>query len=375
MIDHIYIHIPFCLRKCNYCSFYSVEFSSILKEKYLTSLLREIEFYQQKFEIKPKTIYFGGGTPSLLSTEDLNNILSKFDLSDIKEITLEVNPININEEYAGELSQTSINRISLGVQSFLDNELKLLGRLHDSNKVYSAYESLRNSGFENISFDLIYGLPNQKLADIEFSLKKMIELEPEHISTYCLSLEEDVPLFMKKSEMPDDETISKFYHFIREELIPTGYEQYEISNFAKSGFESKHNLSYWNDRSYSGFGPAASGYLKYCHPERSRRIFRYTNPADLEEYHDLIKISQVFGKMLSLSEADHEKEFIFLSLRKTKGLDLKKYRMDFGADFLQKYEKVIAKYLEGKYLEIESDCIRLTPKAYFVSNEIFTEFV
>ena len=380
MINHIYIHIPFCLRKCNYCSFYSVEFSQSLKEKYLLFLLQEIEIYQQKYEVKPTTIYFGGGTPSLLSSDDLQKILSKFEFSNECEITLEANPINIEEEYTQILSTTQVNRISLGVQSFLDTELKLLGRLHDSKQIYTTYKLLKNSGFGNISFDLIYGLPNQKIYDVEFSFNKMLELNPEHISTYCLSLENSVPLYWKKTEIPDDETVSRFYYSIQEKLISAGFEQYEISNFAKSGYESKHNLSYWNDKAYLGFGPSASGYLNICHPESREltreRIYRYTNPADLEEYFSQIKTCHpTAAGWQVLSSEDHEKEFIFLSLRKTKGMNLKDFQLKFGENFLYKYEKEIAKYLQNKYLEIVGDFIRLTPKAYFISNEIFTEFV
>jgi len=363
------------LRKCNYCSFYSIEYSNSLKEKYLKFLFQEINHYKQKFEIKPTTIYFGGGTPSLLSVEEINRISSKFEISNGCEITLEANPINISRKFAHELFDTPIKRISLGVQSFLDRELKLLGRLHDADKIHSSFNILRKSGFKNLSLDLIYGLPYQKKEDVEFSLEKMIELEPEHVSTYCLSLEKKVPLYQKKSEIPGDETVSSFYFSIREKLLSAGFEQYEISNFAKPGFASQHNLSYWNDETYLGFGPAAAGYLKYCHPERSRRIFRYTNPADLKKYFDTIKTSQILGNLLSLDKDEHEKEFIFLSLRKTKGMNLKHFRTKFGVDFIQKYEKIIAKYLKIKYLGIAGDFIRLTPQAYFVSNEIFAEFV
>ncbi|MCD4796375.1 MAG: radical SAM family heme chaperone HemW, partial [Candidatus Cloacimonetes bacterium] len=258
LIEHIYIHIPFCKRKCGYCSFYSQIISKKKKNDFIIFLLEEIKLRKKHFNIQPKTIYFGGGTPSLLSAEELEKILSKFEFSDKCEITLEANPTNINEEYSGELAGTSINRISLGVQSFIDDELKLLGRLHDSKQVYRAYELLRNSGFENISFDLIFGLPNQTIADVVFSPERMIELAPEHISTYCLSLRKDVPLYKKITQIPDDETVSEFYSLIREKLISAGYEQYEISNFSKSGFESKHNLCYWSDKHYLGFGPSAA---------------------------------------------------------------------------------------------------------------------
>ena len=366
LINYIYIHIPFCLRKCHYCSFYSERFASELKNKFVSYLIKEISLFKEKFKIKPLTIYFGGGTPSLLDVSDIQKIISQFDLAQIQEITLESNPKNITAKYIQKLSETPINRISLGAQSFIDSELNLLGRLHNSEQISRAFELLRNQRFENISLDLIYGLPNQKMQDVLFSLEKVIELDPEHVSLYCLSLEDSVPLYSKKHLIPEDEVIADFYDLIRTRLISSGFEQYEISNFAKRGFESKHNLCYWSDKYYLGFGPSAAGYFEN---------FRYTNPADLEEYFRQIETSEVFKNFGSLSESDHEKEFIFLSLRKTKGMNLKEFQSKFDENFLKKYEKIIAKYIKNKYLEINEDFIRLTPKAYFISNEIYTEFV
>ena len=297
---------------------------------------------------------------------DIQKIISQFDLAQIQEITLESNPKNITTEFVQKLSETPINRISLGAQSFIDSELSLLGRLHDSEQISRAFDLLRNRGFENISLDLIYGLPNQKMQEVLFSLERIIELNPEHVSLYCLSLEENVLLYSKKHLIPEDEDIADFYDLIRTRLMSSGFEQYEISNFAKKGFESKHNLCYWSDKHYLGFGPSAAGYFKN---------FRYTNPAGLEEYFKQIETSQIFGKLVSLRESDHEKEFMFLSLRKTKGMNLKKFENKFQKDFLKKYRKTIDKYLENNFIAIEGEFIKLTPKAYFVSNEIFSEFV
>ncbi len=404
LIKHIYIHFPFCLRKCNYCSFYSERYSNSRIKKYIFYLLKEIDLYKNRFDLKPETIYFGGGTPSLLSSEDFGTIFSSLvpkllqhNLVPIRqlpdrniEITLEANPININEIYTEKLIELPINRISLGAQSFIDEELKLLGRLHDSDKIYNSYKVLRNSGYKNISLDMIYGLPSQTVNDAKFSLERMIELDPEHISIYCLSLEKDVPLFSRKSLIPSDEKVSSFYEMIREILIEAGYEQYEISNFAKKGFESKHNLCYWSDKSYLGSGPSASGYINLVkfHPElyppgcgsrrtsnNENKIFRYTNPADLEEYFKQVETSEVFENFGSLSKYDHEKEFIFLSLRRTKGMSLQEYQAKFKEGFLQKYRKIIDKYLKKNFIEIKNSFIRLTPKAYFVSDEIFSEFM
>ncbi|MDO9576575.1 MAG: radical SAM family heme chaperone HemW [Candidatus Cloacimonadales bacterium] len=380
-LEHIYIHVPFCLRKCGYCSFYSDVFDEAKKQKYLHFLQEEIELWQQSYILKPKTLYFGGGTPSLLSAEEIDSIINRFDSSQIEEITLEVNPVTITEKYTEEISKTKINRISLGVQSFKDDELKLLGRLHDAHQAENAYRILRRNGFENISFDLIFGLPNQKKEDLLFTLGKFIDLQPEHISTYCLSLEENVPLYPLKSQIPADEIVSDFYSLIRKKLLEAGYRQYEISNFAKPGFESKHNLCYWNDKSYLGLGPAAAGYLISCHPERSRRtkknneLIRYTNPANLKEYFQQIETKKISQNQEELSCEDHEKEFIFLALRKSEGMDLNKFRNTFQIDFPEKYKIVIEKFSKEKLLETEGDFVRLSSAAYFVSNEIFAEFM
>jgi oxygen-independent coproporphyrinogen III oxidase len=365
-IEHVYIHVPFCLRKCGYCSFYSEVFDENSKANYLLTLQNEISLWQQDYCLKPKTIYFGGGTPSLLSKNEINFIISQFDLSQIEEITLEANPVNISERYAKELSKTKVNRVSLGIQSCKDEELVLLGRLHNSEQAETAYKTLRNSGFQNISMDFIYGLPNQTKADILFSLEKFIQFKPEHISTYCLSLENDVPMYPLKTKIPKDDVVSDFYYLIREKLISAGYKQYEVSNFAKPGFESKHNLCYWNDKAYLGLGPAASGYLNNG---------RYTNPADLIKYNTQIENKQIHLNLKTISPDDHEKEFIFLTLRKVEGFSLIEFKEKFDFNFLEKYKKIVDRFIQENLLEVEGDFIHLSPVAYFVSNEIFAEFM
>ncbi len=358
--------MPFCLRKCGYCSFYSEIFNEDDKQKYLCYLKKEIELWQEHYQLIPRTIYLGGGTPSLLSGSEIESIINQFDLPQIEKITLEANPVNISEQFAEKIMKSPINRISMGIQSFKDEELKLLGRLHDSKQAVSAYKILRKSGFKNISLDLMYGIPNQTMEDLLISIDKFIELEPEHISTYCLNLEEDVPLFPLKNKIPIDESVSDFYFLIRKKLLKAGYLHYEISNFAKPDFESKHNLCYWNDRFYLGLGPAAAGYLD---------LHRYTNPPDLEKYFQLVQSKQILQNLEKLNDKDHEKEFIFLALRKTKGMNLNEFRSKFKIDFLKKYQKTIDKFQQQNLLEIEGDFIRLAPDAYFVSNEIFSEFM
>lgn len=344
-------------------------------------LKKEISEYKRKYDFFPKTIYFGGGTPSLLTADDVSHIVSQINPVKDCEITLEANPVTITEEYAASLRRTKINRISLGGQSFIDKELKLLGRLHNSKQITTAFNMLRDAGFENISLDLIYGLPNQTKEDINSSLNKIIELNPEHISTYCLSLDKDVPLFAKKSMIPEDETVSEFYYLIRERLLEAGYKHYEISNFAKPGKESRHNLSYWDDKGFLGFGPSAAGYVSFdstkngneiC-DESEQSIFRYTNPAHMEKYIKSVSDADIEKNKEYLTEEEHEKEYIFLSLRKAEGISADEFKTKFKHDFAEKYAGVLQKY--KKYIENEAGFYRLVPDAYFVSNEILAEFM
>jgi putative oxygen-independent coproporphyrinogen III oxidase len=361
-IEHIYIHIPFCLRSCTYCSFFKINYSPKVKEKYIETLLREIDLYQELHQVFPKTIYFGGGTPSLLSGTDVKQILSKFDLF-CEEITLEVNPVQINTKFINNFSNTATNRISIGIQSFLDDELVTLGRLHKSNQIKTAIDLLKRNNFENISFDLMYGLPNQSLQDVEYSVKKMLECNPTHFSIYCLSLEEDVPLYATRKQIPSDEIVSDMYNLLRLTLEKNHYTQYEISNFARVGFESKHNLSYWNGKNYLGIGAGASGFIKNM---------RYKNPENLELYHTNITNKKLFTDHEILSANIHENEYIFLQLRKTKGINLNNFDNEFKTDFLKKYENVIKKY--HKFFIISKDSIKLSPKSYFISDELFQDF-
>ncbi len=381
VISYVYIHVPFCIKKCNYCSFFSINFSKNASDRFVTYLIKEIDLFKQKYNIKLKTIYFGGGTPSLLTASKINLIISQFDISRVEEITLECNPVNINVEFINELKTTKVNRISLGAQSFLDNELKTLGRLHKSDGIRNAYKILRAHSYNNISLDLIYGLPDQTKEDVEFSLDEIIQLDPEHISTYCLSLEEDVPLFSMRDQIPSDEKVAELYYLINEKLKAVGYDHYEISNFAKSDFGSKHNLCYWNDENYLGLGPSASGYLDFnsntdCHAERSRRIEkleRYTNPASFETYCKMLDKNKIMMDKITVNEDDHEKEYIFLGLRKATGINLENFKNKFDTNFTEKYDHVINKF--QNLLEINNKTMKLKPEAYFISNEIFVEFM
>jgi len=373
--EHVYIHIPFCLRKCSYCSFYSEVYSASAINQFLDYLLREISLVKDHFSLKPRTIYFGGGTPSLLKKEELEKIISSFDISNLEEMSLEANPVNITPEFSKDLLELGINRISLGVQSFLNKELKILGRLHDQKMIYEAWDILRENGFSNLSLDLMYGLPHQRKVDLEYSLQEALTLAPQHISIYCLSLENNVPLFSEKNQLPADDTVAGFFHYIRQILIEYGFKHYEISNFSKPGFESRHNLAYWNDKSYIGFGPSASGYICSEADQKDFHGFRYTNKADLEKYYNDLDDGKIIPDKQILSKDDHQKEFIFLSLRRSDGFDLNTFYEKFDENFLQKYNFILEKYLNLGLLEINNNRVILKPDAYFISNEIFSDFI
>ncbi len=363
-ISNIYIHIPFCLRKCNYCSFYSEAETPF--DDYFVALKKEIRQYQKQYRIKADTIYFGGGTPSLVKPSVLQDIISLFDLKNNCEITLEANPITITEKYTDEISLTKINRVSLGVQSFIDKELEMLGRLHKTAEVDSAIKYLKNNGINNISLDLMYGLPFQKKSDLLYSLEKIIAKNPVHISTYCLSLEKDVPMYFLKKDIPDDEIVADFYQSISDFLVDNSYNRYEISNFSKKGFESKHNLSYWNLSNYLGFGASASGFVDNL---------RYVNFADTEKYINAVNNSKKCYSANSLTANDRKSEYIFLGLRKSNGISFQKYNELFNSDIFRDFGKVINKYVDSNFLVVENDNLKLAEKSYFISNEIFSDFI
>ena len=367
MINHVYIHIPFCIKKCGYCSFYSEPFSHELCANYIDTLKKEIRQFLAGNTIQADTVYFGGGTPSLLSVEQISDILSLFDLNDNCEITLETNPGTVNREYFQELSEkTHVNRISLGVQSLDDKELRYLQRIHNSQQVYETVKDVKAVGFDNFSLDLIYGLPDQTIEQVLNSLNKMMELNPAHISIYNLSLEKDTPLYGDIEWLPNDEICNRMYYNILEFLDSRSYNIYELSNFAKSGKESKHNLSYWNYKNYAGFGAGASGFVNNI---------RYKNPENLHEYCELVESNHMPDDVVELTEKDIISEYAFLNLRKTAGLSKQDFEDRFNRAFSDVYGSICAKLIKQNLLEDTGDFIKLTQEAYFVSNSVFMEFL
>lgn len=366
VINYIYLHIPFCIKKCNYCSFFSVKSNAEFINNYIRFLKNEIKLYQKKYSILPKTIYFGGGTPSLLSYGQINDILSQFNLSDVEEITLEANPVSLKPKYIKEIEKTPINRISIGIQSMIDDELKVLGRIHNSKQIEPMIKMLKNVGFNNISLDLIYGLPNQNLSDVIYSLSKIIALKSQHISIYCLSLEKNVLLYKKREFIPEDGIVRAFYDKIVNTLNDNGFMQYEISNFSKKGFESKHNSAYWTDKDYLGLGASAAGYINGI---------RYNNPPNLEEYFDNVKNCNLMPNSYKISSLEHAQEFLFLGLRQNGGISISEFIKKFDEETFNIFYKKMEHFVKQGFIVKSDDRIFLSQKAFFVSNSIFNELV
>lgn len=355
MVKSAYIHIPFCLSKCKYCSFVSFPDTSRMKG-YIFSLLKEInECYEGE---TLDTIYFGGGTPSLYPAEDLKKILKKFNFTPDTEITIEVNPDSAKDLKS--LRDAGFNRLSIGVQSFDNNILEQIGRRHSAEQVYETIQSANDAGFDNISIDLIYGLPNQTLEMFQEDLKKVLTLPIHHISLYGLKIEEGCYFFNHYPQnVPDDDTQADMYLAAIETLKE--FNHYEISNWGKK--VSKHNLNYWQEGEYYGFGTAAHGFVNGI---------RYSNFTTLEKYMDN-PAQHEFGKFLT--EKEKLEESIFLGFRIAEGIDTQKINQDFGIDFDNKYKKIIEKYTETGHILKTPNGYKLSNQGFLLSNIILSEFV
>lgn len=352
-----YIHIPFCKSKCKYCSF--VSYAGGVDEKYFQALLLDIDS-NYKGEVL-NTLYFGGGTPSLVSTNLIETIISRFRLSNNCEITFEMNPDDANTEYLKSLRNLGVNRLSMGSQSFDDKILKLIGRRHSSDDTKRAVENAQKAGFENISLDLIYGLPEQK--SIRNDLETITELGIQHISTYGLKIEEGSYFYNHKPQnLPDEDKQADMYLEINDYLEKKGYSRYEISNFAMNGYESKHNLNYWNNQEYYGFGAAAHGYVDGI---------RYSNFEGLEEYCNNPD-GVYYEHKLTLNEQLEEE--IFLGFRREIGINTARILEIYGIDFNKKYKDVLSNFYP-QYIIKTPQGYKLTLEGILLSNIILAEFL
>ncbi|MFZ1978903.1 MAG: radical SAM family heme chaperone HemW, partial [Bacteroidota bacterium] len=344
----LYIHIPFCEHKCIYCDFYSLapavtsepdQSQDTLIDRFLASLGREIDLQGKKFRSAEtyQTVFFGGGTPSLLTPAAIGKILqklsAKFSIQPNAEITLETNPGTVNVQKLKNFRNTGINRLSVGVQSFLNDDLRFLTRIHSSETARSCIRDAFEAGFEDVSIDLIFSLPRQTIERWQYNLEQAVALHPTHLSCYSLIVEPNTPLFsmvQNKQLIPlDPETDAGLYQTTIEFLSAHGYRQYEVSNFAKPGFESRHNMNYWNHTPYLGFGPSAHSYGDQK---------RWWNISNLGSYNELLEHGQLpLAGSEELTQRQLHEETIFLGLR-SGGIDLGKYRKQFGHDLLETYK-------------------------------------
>lgn len=349
----LYIHIPFCAQKCWYCDFNSYSGKEMLIDDYMIALNKEIQSYSLH---DLKTVYFGGGTPSFIDEKHIKEILSNLDFKDA-EITIEVNPGTVTKEKLETYLKAGVNRISMGLQATQNEILKDIGRIHTVEEFEKCYMLAREVGFKNISVDLMFGLPNQTLANVKESVEYILKLNPEHISCYSLILHSDT-----NKKLPSDEEEREMYHYIVNTLKEAGYVHYEISNFAKPGYESKHNLAYWNQEEYVGVGAGASSYVNGV---------RYTNVKDLQEYINGVKpeIEE------TQTEEDKLREYIILQLRLISGLSIKVANEKFGVDIENKFNNEIKKMKNYDLLEIKDDYMRLTTKGLDLANIVWEEFV
>lgn len=359
MASCVYLHIPFCLSKCKYCSF--ISFTDISKKTgYLYSLLKEIDYYYQNEPLD--TIYFGGGTPSLMEISELNKLLNKFNLTKNTEITIEVNPDSIDEKYLIGLKDIGFNRLSIGSQSFDDKLLKQIGRRHNSNQIFHTIELAQKAGFENISVDLIYGLPNQTLEMFKKDLDIINSLSIQHVSLYGLKIDEGCYFYKNYPQnLPDDDIQADMYLTAIEKL--KDFEHYEISNFAKRGFKSKHNLNYWKENEYYGFGIAAHGFIDGV---------RYSNYTKLDKYLEN-PVEREYGKFLT--EQEKLEESIFLGFRIKEGIDTKTINEKYHIDFDTKYKNIIEKYISTGHLIKTQEGYQLSDEGFLLSNIILSEFI
>lgn len=370
----IYIHIPFCIKKCEYCDFVSYCNKKEYVPQYINALKKEIKDNINK-EYKITTIYIGGGTPSSIEENYIADIIETIKLNmndeDLKnfeniEVTIEVNPGTVNKEKLQVYKKIGINRLSIGLQETHNELLKSIGRIHTYEEFIKTYNLARKIGFNNINVDLMIALPNQTIQDIKENLEKITKLNPEHISVYSLILEEGTPFYNKYNEnkikLPDEELERNMYWYVKNTLENNGYMHYEISNFSKKGFESKHNMNCWNQEEYLGFGVAAHSY---------NNKIRYSNTNSIEEY---IKGSnKIIHEEQTLE--DMQKEYMLLGLRKIEGINIQKFKNKFAQNPIFIFKEQLNKLVDEELIIVDGNEIKLTNKGLDLANIVWEEFV
>lgn len=376
----IYIHIPFCMKKCFYCDFVSYANKEDMIEKYIKALEKEIKIKAEENKLlKINTIYIGGGTPSFIDSKHIvyiiNAIKESFNVKENAEITIEVNPGTVTKNKLEDYIKCGINRISIGLQTTNNELLKQIGRIHKYEQFLETYNLIRMVGFNNINVDLMLALPNQTIKDLEDSLNKVIMLKPEHISVYSLILEEKTKLYdlveSGKLELLDESIERNMYWKVKNILEQNGYKHYEISNFAKQGYESKHNLNCWNQEEYLGMGVAAHSYLNNK---------RYSNTENLEQYiNKLLDEEGIKNDIVTVHEEqtleDKQKEYMLLGLRKIEGVKISDFKNKFVQNPIYVCRKELDKLVKEDLIQVEENNIKLTKKGLDLANLVFEEFV
>lgn len=369
----IYIHIPFCKSRCIYCDFYSSTLQS-LRDDYVAAINEELHLRKDYLSTRARTIYIGGGTPSLLNDSHLHSIFrsldSCFTLNEMEEITIEVNPDDVTDAKALLWRVLGINRVSMGVQSFDNQRLTFLRRRHTAKQAKSAFTILRKAGFENISIDLMFGFPNQSVADWQSDLNEALSLRPEHISAYSLMIEENTPLWRMyqsgKVETIGEETSRSMYQLLCNTLAESEYEHYEISNFSLPGYYSRHNSNYWKSVEYMGLGAAAHSY---------NVVSRQWNVNDITTYIEQINKGEVPAEIELLTDDMRYNDLITTALRTRQGISLYDVERDYGKQRLDYMLREARSSLDNGLLALENDHLRLTKNGLFVSDDVMSRLI
>lgn len=366
-----YVHIPFCTQICYYCDFSKVFIKNQPVDDYLQALIREFESYDIE---QLRTLYIGGGTPTSITAQQLDylltNLTKHLDLSVLEEFTIEANPGDLTDDKIEVLKKSAVNRVSLGVQTFNDKQLKRIGRSHNEAQIYSTIDHLKTAGFDNISIDLIYALPGQTMEDVKENVAKAIALDIPHLSLYSLILEHHTVFMNKmrrgKLNLPQEDLEAEMFEYIIAELEANGFEHYEISNFTKPGFESRHNLMYWDNAEYYGVGAGASGYLNGV---------RYRNRGPIQHYLKAVSEGNARLSEEVLTKDEMMEEELFLGLRKKSGVSIAKFEEKFGVSFEERYGQIVTELCQQGLLVSDDKVVRMTKKGLFLGDTVAERFI
>ncbi|MDM5208534.1 radical SAM family heme chaperone HemW [Cytobacillus kochii] len=376
MIQAAYLHIPFCEHICHYCDFNKVFLKGQPVDEYLQYLDKEMEITMNSSDYAPfKTIFVGGGTPTALNEKQLatflESIRKRLPLAGEYEFTFEANPGDLSYEKLKLLYDYGVNRLSLGVQTFNDQLLEKIGRVHRAKDVYQSVESAKKAGFKNMSIDLIYSLPTQTMADFQETLTTSFQLDVQHYSAYSLIIEPKTVFYnlMRKGKLhtPGEDVEAAMYELLMEKMKENGFEQYEISNFSKPGFESKHNLTYWNNEAYFGFGAGAHSYVEGYRRSNYGPLKKYMEPLDQNELPIMDKHE--------VTKKEKMEEEMFLGLRKTQGVSMKAFKDKYDIEIMEIFREELLAHEQKSLLEIQGDSIQLTKQGRLLGNEVFQSFI